>query len=80
MASPDSHHSAPTNPGSANAGPATSLPTWLRSQLRCPVTGEELVDGFGPDGVPVLVSRGAGLSYPVRDGVPVLLPHESLGA
>ncbi|MCL3778657.1 MULTISPECIES: hypothetical protein [unclassified Actinomyces] len=49
----------------------------LRALLRCPVTGEELFDAVGPDGAPVLLSPGAGLAYPVRDGVPVLLAHEA---
>ncbi|SPT53325.1 Uncharacterised protein [Actinomyces bovis] len=56
-----------------------ALPAWLRQQLRCPVTGEELADGIDSDGAPVLLSPSAGLSYPVRDGVPVLLPHEAKG-
>ena len=51
---------------------------WLRQALRCPVSGEELLDAVGPDGRPVLLSRGAGLAYPVRDGVPVLLAHEAV--
>ena len=46
---------------------------WLRRALRCPVTGGELVDGIGPDGA----QRLAGLAYPVREGVPVLLAHEA---
>lgn len=65
-----------TSPDNSQPG----LPDWLRPQLRCPVTGEELVDGTGPDGAAVLISRGAALAYPVRSGVPVLLAHEALGA
>ncbi len=65
-----------TSPEPTQAG----LPAWLRPQLRCPVTGEELVDGTGPDGAAILISRGAALAYPVRSGVPVLLAHEALGA
>ena len=61
------------HPGSA----APALAPAFRALLRCPVTGEELVDAVDPDGVPVLLSLGAGLGYPVREGVPVLLAHEA---
>lgn len=59
--------------------PQTSKPlaSWLRQSLRCPVTGEPLVEAIGPDGGPILISRGARLAYPVREGVPVLLVHEA---
>ena len=50
---------------------------WLRRALRCPVTGGELVDGIGPDGAQRLESPSAGLAYPVREVVPVLLAHEA---
>ncbi|MFW0162140.1 MULTISPECIES: Trm112 family protein [Actinomyces] len=53
------------------------LPSSLRSALRCPLSGEELVDGLDEAGRPALVSRGTGLAYPVRDGVPILLVHEA---
>ncbi len=53
------------------------LPSGLRSTLRCPLSGDELVDGLDEAGRPALVSRGAGLAYPVRDGVPILLVHEA---
>lgn len=55
-----------------------STKSWLRARLRCPVTGEELIDAVGLKGQPVLLSRGAQLAYPVRDGVPILLEHEAL--
>lgn len=67
----DPAQAAPTAPEQSGPG------SWLRDRLRCPVTGEELVDGVGPDGAPALISRGAGLAYPVRDGVPILLRHEA---
>ena len=41
------------HPGSA----APALAPAFRALLRCPVTGEELVDAVDPDGVPVLLSR-----------------------
>jgi uncharacterized protein len=52
---------------------------WVRSVLRCPVTGAELVDATGPDGAPELHSTDADrpLAYPVRDGIPVLLEVEA---
>ena len=53
------------------------LPCGLRSTLRCPLSGDELVDGLDEAGRPTLVSRSAHLAYPVRDGVPILLVHEA---
>ena len=53
------------------------LPLGLRSALRCPLSGDELVDGVDDAGSPALISRSAGLAYPVRDGVPILLVHEA---
>jgi uncharacterized protein YbaR (Trm112 family) len=52
---------------------------WLRAILRCPVTGAELIDAFGPDGEPELHSTDPvrPLAYPVRDGIPVLLADEA---
>jgi uncharacterized protein YbaR (Trm112 family) len=57
----------------------TEFDPWVRSILRCPVTGAELVDAVGPDGAPELHSTDAErpLAYPVRDGIPVLLPDEA---
>lgn len=62
---------------SPTASPAPAVAAWLREELRCPVTGGELVDAVGPDGEPRLESPRAGLSFPVRDGVPILLAHEA---
>ncbi|MGK2348332.1 Trm112 family protein [Actinomyces sp. W5033] len=58
-------------------GAHRTLAPALRDLLRCPVTGEELLDAVGPDGQRLLLSPGAGLAYPVRGGVPVLLAHEA---
>ena len=62
-----------------HSGPATDLEPWARALLRCPVTGAELVDGVAPDGSPVLVSTDPErpLTYPVVDGIPVLLVDEA---
>lgn len=71
----------PRSVESAQPGPkgqtSIGLAPWVRSALRCPVTGEELVDAHDAQGRAVLVSAGARLAYPVRDGVPVVLPHEA---
>ncbi|MGO1509114.1 MAG: Trm112 family protein [Actinomycetales bacterium] len=70
---------APDQP--ARAGGATvgsgELEPWVRALLRCPVSGDELTDDTAPDGTPELRSVAAGLAYPVRDGVPVLLRDEA---
>lgn len=55
---------------------ATGIDPALRAILRCPATGQELEEG-GLDGAAVLISQGAALAYPVRDGVPILLEHEA---
>jgi uncharacterized protein len=52
---------------------------WVRSVLRCPVTGAELIDAVGPDGATELHSTDGErpLAYPVRDGIPVLLESQA---
>nr|NLD39674.1 hypothetical protein [Actinomycetales bacterium] len=57
---------------------AGDLPEWVRGALRCPETKAELVDAEGPDG-PELVSTDPAepLAYPVRGGVPIMLPDEA---
>ncbi len=50
------------------------LDPWLLSILVCPVTRTPLEhDAVRSE----LVSRAAGLAYPIRDGVPVLLVEEA---
>ena len=42
--------------------------------LVCPVTNERLeYDRAAGE----LISRGAGLAYPIRDGIPIMLPDEA---
>ncbi len=51
-----------------------TLDPWLLSILVCPVTRTPLEhDPVANE----LVSRAAGLAYPVRDGVPVLVIEEA---
>ena len=48
---------------------------WLLAKLVCPVTRTPL---RWDDARGALVSEAAGLAYPVRDGVPVLLLREAV--
>ena len=51
-----------------------SLDPWLLDRLVCPVTRTPLV--YDP-AAGELVSHAAGLAYPIRDGVPVMLVEEA---
>lgn len=57
------------------SGAAAQTPDpWLLSILVCPVTRTPLRwDADAQE----LVSEAAGLAYPVREGVPVMLPEEA---
>ncbi|GBR00820.1 Trm112 family protein [Asaia lannensis] len=46
----------------------------LLSMLVCPVTKEALI--YDRD-AQELISKSAGLAYPVRDGIPIMLPEEA---
>jgi len=51
-----------------------SLDPWLLQRLVCPVTRTPLrYDEVAQE----LVSEAAGLAYPIRDGVPVMLVEEA---
>lgn len=56
------------------SAPADRLDPWLLSILVCPLTREKLRYDAGAQ---ELISDAAGLAYPVRDGVPVMLVEEA---
>lgn len=51
-----------------------SLDPWLRAKLVCPITRTPLAYD---EAAQELVSEAAGLAFPIRDGVPVLLIEEA---
>lgn len=51
-----------------------SLDPWLLERLVCPVTRTPL---RYDEAAQELVSQAAGLAYPIRDGVPVMLVEEA---
>lgn len=55
-------------------GYAPALDPWLAAKLVCPLTRQPLRWDADRQG---LVSDAAGLVFPVRDGVPVLLIREA---
>ncbi len=64
---------SPKVPGAARAA-RMSVDPKLLEMLACPLTKSPL--SWHAD-AQELVSRGARLAYPVRDGVPILLPSEA---
>ena len=42
--------------------------------LVCPLTREQLIYDRANN---ELISRAAGLAYPIRDGIPIMLPEEA---
>lgn len=54
--------------------PAGELDPWLLEKLVCPITRTPL--RYDRDSGE-LVSEAAGLAYPIRDGVPVMLIEEA---
>jgi len=61
-------------PGATAGGMAPDLDPRLLAILVCPLTKGPLeYDRVAGE----LISRKAGLAYPVRDGVPIMLPDEA---
>ncbi len=58
----------------ATPAPAHAIDPWLLERLVCPVTRTPLRHDPVTD---ELVSDAAGLAYPIRDGIPVMLPEEA---
>ena len=52
----------------------SGLDPWLLERLVCPVTRQPL---RYDEAAQELVSEAAGLAYPIRDGVPVMLEEEA---
>lgn len=51
-----------------------SLDPWLLERLVCPATRQPL---RYDEAAQELVSEAAGLAYPIRDGIPVMLVEEA---
>lgn len=69
MQGPDSAQAA-----SAIAAAHVPVDPRLLEILVCPVTKSALVYDRGAN---ELISRAAGLAFPVRDGIPIMLPEEA---
>jgi uncharacterized protein YbaR (Trm112 family) len=66
----------PANPAPGDAPPARPAPIdpRLLEILVCPLTKKPLIyDREAGE----LISKAAGLAYPIRDGIPVMLPEEA---
>jgi uncharacterized protein len=61
-------------PPANESDPRSRVDARLLEVLVCPVTRAEL--GYDPQRQE-LVSRAARLAYPIRDGVPIMLPEEA---
>jgi len=67
-------HSFEAEGGTGDASVSRDVDPRLLEILVCPVTRSALeYDRAAGE----LVSRGAGLAFPVRDGIPVMLPDEA---
>jgi uncharacterized protein YbaR (Trm112 family) len=65
--------SHPERPPSDRAAP-TRIDPKLLEILVCPLTRGPLEYDFGAQ---ELISRQARLAYPIRDGIPIMLPEEA---
>jgi uncharacterized protein len=70
---------AMSNPVAGSSGPPASeaaapLDPKLLEILVCPLTKQPLVYDRARN---ELISRSAGLAYPIRDGIPIMLPDEA---
>ncbi len=62
------------DPGLRRGGGVPALDPWLLSKLACPLTRQSLrYDAAGGE----LISHAAGLAYPIRDDVPIMLVEEA---
>ncbi len=61
--------------GGATSGEVAPIDPWLLEKLVCPVTRTPLSWDAARG---ALVSEAAGLAFPVRDGVPVLVVREAV--
>ena len=52
----------------------SGLDPWLLERLVCPVSRTPL---RYDEAAQELISDAAGLAYPIRDGVPIMLPEEA---
>jgi uncharacterized protein YbaR (Trm112 family) len=72
MSDPEEHKSDPTPSAGTPAEPGVDRR--LLEILVCPVTKGPLeYDRARSE----LISRSAGLAYPIRDGIPIMLPDEA---
>ncbi|HUN11407.1 MAG TPA: Trm112 family protein [Rhabdaerophilum sp.] len=63
-----------TEPKPAHAGTGRGIDPKLLELLVCPVTKSALdYDAVHQE----LISRAAHLAYPIRDGIPIMLPEEA---
>jgi uncharacterized protein len=67
-------HSAPEPPPPPESGKPAEVDRKLLEILVCPITKGPL-DYDRARGE--LISRAAGLAYPIRDGIPIMLPDEA---
>jgi uncharacterized protein len=65
---------SPTDDHAPEPGPPVPVDLRLLDVLVCPLTKGPLVyDRVANE----LISRAAGLAYPIRDGIPIMLPEDA---